>query len=365
VLNELSDSNRFDLVVWFSARDIDLTLAGAKAVKPHVLTEEEISTEYLRLIGPISSENKERPSAVLAQHMAKSPLGATLFVFDNFETVRSPIDLFNWIDTNIRLPNKVVITSRFRDFKADYPIPVSGMEEEEAKQLIQRTVTSLGIENLVSPVQAAEIAEEADGHPYVIKILLGEIANDGKYSKPARLIARKDDVLNALFERTYASLTPLAARAFLVLCSWRSLVPQLALEATLLRQNDETVDPEAAIDQLVRTSLVERLTAGDGSDFLEVPLTAATFGKSKLEVSPIRASIENDVRFLQDVGATAATGLTGCGKRRRSGHRRSAFEGGGLVCRSFQGEIQRYRPRWRGRGDVSDTIRPRPEVLAV
>jgi transposase len=57
--------------------------------------------------------------------------------------------------------------------------------------------------------------------------------------------------------------------------------------------------------------------------------------------------------------------LTGCGKRRRSGHRRSAFEGGGLVCRSFQGEIQRYRPRWRGRGDVSDTIRPRPEVLAV
>ncbi|MFB9941670.1 tetratricopeptide repeat protein [Gluconobacter oxydans] len=55
--------------------------------------------------------------------------------------------------------------------------------------------------------------------------------------------------------------------------------------------------------------MVERLTAGDGSDFLEIPLTAATFGKSKLEVSPIRASIENDVRFLQDVGATAATGL--------------------------------------------------------
>ncbi|WP_036530885.1 CocE/NonD family hydrolase, partial [Novosphingobium resinovorum] len=49
--------------------------------------------------------------------------------------------------------------------------------------------------------------------------------------------------------------------------------------------------------------------------------------------------------------------LAGCGKRRRSGHRRSAFEGGGLVCRSFQGEIRRYRPRWRGRGDVSDTIR--------
>ncbi|WP_155723009.1 NB-ARC domain-containing protein [Gluconobacter potus] len=242
VLHSLSELDRFDIVVWFSARDIDLTLAGVKAVKPHVLTEGDIAKEYLRLIGHSDAGKKENPLSVLAQHMTKSPLGATLFVLDNFETARNPIDLFHWIDTNIRLPNKVVITSRFRDFKADYPISVSGMEEGEAQQLIQQTVTSLGIENIVSTSQALEVAEEADGHPYVIKILLGEIANEGKYSKPVRLIARKDDVLEALFERTYASLTPLATRAFLTLCSWRSLVPQLALEAALLRQNDEGRD---------------------------------------------------------------------------------------------------------------------------
>lgn len=308
VLHEITKIDRFDIIVWFSARDIDLTISGAKPVKPHVLTEGEISKEYARLIGSDEQATKDA-TATLATHLTKSPLGSTLFVFDNFETVRSPIDLFSWIDTNIRLPNKAIITSRFRDFKADYPIEVQGMEDTEAEQLVHRTLGAIGYSNLLNVQQVAEVIEEADGHPYVIKILLGEMANEGAYSKPGRLIARKDDILEALFERTFASLTPLAARAFLVLCSWRSLVPQLALEATLLRQGEDVADPEAAIDQLVRTSLIERLTAPDGSDFLEVPLTAATFGKKKLEVSPSRATVENDVRFLQDVGATAKTGL--------------------------------------------------------
>src|SRR3546814_669446 len=56
-------------------------------------------------------------------------------------------------------------------------------------------------------------------------------------------------------------------------------------------------------------SLIERTKAGDGTDFLEVPLTAALFGRRKLESSPNRATIEDDIRFLQDIGATATSGL--------------------------------------------------------
>ncbi len=68
-------------------------------------------------------------------------------------------------------------------------------------------------------------------------------------------------------------------------------------------------NPEAGVDQLLRVSLIERAAAKDGTDFLEVPLTAALFGRRKLEVSPERTLIESDIRFLQDVGATAASGL--------------------------------------------------------
>jgi hypothetical protein len=245
----------------------------------------------------------------MAGHLRQSPLGATLFVFDNFETVRSPVDLFQWIDTNIRLPNKAVITSRFREFKADYPIEVFGMEQGEAEALVAQTARLLGIESLVGHKESNQIIDDSNGHPYVIKIVLGEIANARVFSKPSNLIARKEDILDALFERTYGNLSPMAARIFLTLSGWRSLVPQLAVEAVLLRHGRSDGDPEAGIDQLVRMSLIERSSAGDLSDFLEVPLAAALFGRRKLEVSPSRAIIESDIRFLQDIGATTVSGL--------------------------------------------------------
>jgi hypothetical protein len=112
------------------------------------------------------------------------------------------------------------------------------------------------------------------------------------------MIVRKDDILDALFDRTYASLSPMAARVFLTLSGWQSLVPQVAVEAVLLRHGSVGGDPERAIDELVRMSLIERMRAQDGNDFVGVPLTAALFGRKKLEVNPHRELIESDIRFL-------------------------------------------------------------------
>lgn len=235
VLHEITRAARYEVIVWFSARDIDLTMGGPKAVQPRVLANSDIAEEYKFLIGEPTVGQKARIPTVstMEAHMRHSPLGATLFVFDNFETVRSPVDLFQWIDTNIRLPNKAVITSRFREFKADLPIEISGMEPEEADALISQTAISLKIEPLIGVGQREQIIEESDGHPYVIKIILGEIANTGKFGKPSRMIVRKDEILDALFDRTYANLSPMASRIFLTLSGWRSLVPQLAVEAVV------------------------------------------------------------------------------------------------------------------------------------
>lgn len=311
VLHEIAFTDRYSLIIWFSARDIDLTTSGPKVVQPKVLAERDIANVYRTLVSSPEAKEDGKTSALstMAEHMRHSPLGPTLFIFDNFETVRNPVDLFQWIDTNIRLPNKAVITSRFREFKADFPITVSGMERTEADDLIDQTASSLGISNLINSQRREQIFEESDGHPYVIKIILGEIANSRSYSKPSKLIARKDDILDALFERTYANLSPMAVRIFLALSGWQSLVPQLAVEAVSLWRTSGDSDPEKAIDELIRMSLVDRTRAQDGNEFLGVPLTAALFGRRKLEVSPQRELIEGDIRFLQDVGATSSTGL--------------------------------------------------------
>lgn len=312
ILKEIVSLDRYDVIIWFSSRDIDLTAAGPKAVKAQVRTDKEMAKQFVRLVGAeeLVKERKVQAKEFLSEEFHTSSYGPALFVFDNFETAESPVDLFNWIDSNIRSPNKALITSRFRDFKADYPIDVHGMEMDEALELVRQTSVKLAISGMVSDEQAREVVEAASFHPYVIKILLGEIADSGKYHRPKQIMAKQDEILDALFERTFNNLTPLAERIFLTLCGWKSLVPQLGVEAMIHRYRDPDLDPETSIDQLVRMSLVERKIAPDNSVFLEVPLSAAIFGNKKLEYSPQAALIETDLRFLKDFGPTAATGIS-------------------------------------------------------
>jgi hypothetical protein len=306
VLYETAKRPRFEAIIWFSARDIDLMPEGPKIVKPQVLTEKDIAQEFVRLLEPGEAGSKGfDPTSFFCASLAKSPLGgAILYVFDNFETVRNPTDIFRWIDTHIRLPNKVLITTRHRDFKADYPVEVGGMTEDEASQLISATASDLRIRELITEEYRQSLYHESDGHPYIIKVLLGEVAKSQRLEKVQRIVAGKDEMLEALFERTYAQLSPVAKRIFLTLCSWRSVVPQVALEAVLIRPENEKMDVERAVEELRQSSFIEiTVSSEDGMFFLSVPLSAAVFGRRKLEVSPMKTAIQADTTLLQTFGA--------------------------------------------------------------
>ncbi len=306
VLHTISASKKFDIILWFSARDIDLVLSGPKQVTPHLLNIKDISKEFVRLLEiPEAQNDKFDYVEYLSKVIGNSPFGPILFVFDNFETVRSPFELFTWIDTYIRLPNKVLITTRKRDFKGDYPIEVLGMTEEESDTLIESTSAILGISHLLTSDYKKEIYTESLGHPYVIKVLLGEVAKAGKLVRVERIVATIDVILDALFERTYNGLTPAARRVFLTLCNWRSTVPMVALEAVLLRPNNERMDISSAIEELQRSSFIEiSISPIDDEQFISVPLVASIFGKRKLITSPYKSAIEADLQLLYAFGAS-------------------------------------------------------------
>ncbi len=316
VLNSITKENRFDAILWFSARDIDLLPEGAKKVSPDVLSEEEISKECVRLLNPEYLKLKKYDYLkFFSNALEKSPTDAPLlFVFDNFETVKVPVELFAWIDTYIRNPNKVLITTRYREFKGDYPVEVFGMTENESSELIDTTSKKLSISDLVSTSYKAEIIRDSDGHPYVIKILLGEAAKERKAIKVRRMVASKDGILEALFERTFGQLSPAAKRVFLTLCSWRSNVPQIAVEAVLLRSSSENYDVEDAIEDLVNASFIERISADDEA-ILNVPLAASEFGRKKLSVSPYKTAVELDSKLLQLLGASRESDSEAVAKR--------------------------------------------------
>lgn len=306
VVHNIAKAEHFGAIFWFSARDVDLLPDGPKLVKPHLLTDTDIAQEFVRLMDPDEARAKDfRSTSYFSQALGKSPLRTPLlFVFDNFETVRNPVELYSWIDTYIRTPNKVLVTTRFRDFKGDYPVEVQGMSEEESDKLIALTAQELGISHLLTQSYIAELYRESDGHPYVIKVLLGDVAKAGRAVKIERLIAGKDEILDALFERTYVGLSSPARQIFLTLCNWRSTVPQVALEAVTLRASNERLDVEEAIEELRRSSLVEvTQSEEDRAVFLSVPLAAAVFGKRKLSVSPVKAAIEANTQLLLYFGA--------------------------------------------------------------
>ena len=299
------DSPPYDVVVWLSARDVDLLDSGPKPVAPRVVKKEDIAQAVVELLEPSERLDLDfKPEVYVQTSLVKGAAGPTLFVFDNFETVESPADVFNWIDTHVRTPNKVLITTRFRNFVGDYSIEIGGMTDEEALDLISQHAAKLGIGSLLGPDYKDELIRESDGHPYVIKILLGQVAREQRPVKPERILAAADYLLTALFERTYDRLSPAGQRVFLLLCSWRVFVPAVAVEAVSLRSGNERFDVAAALTELKRLSLVEEVESrADDEIFIGVPLVAATYGRRKLEISSLKVAVEEDKKLLMEFGA--------------------------------------------------------------
>jgi hypothetical protein len=306
VLELVYQETRYDTIVWLSARDVDLHLSGPKPVRPNIFGPLDVGRLYADLVlSPVNATALTgiKAQAYLEKHLQQTDSGVCLFVFDNFETTQNPVEMFTWLDTYIRLPNKVLITTRLRDFKGDYPVDVQGMKYEEALSLINQFSSTLGISSKLSQDYIEELIRKSAGHPYVIKILLGEVARTGRENSIPQLLAGSEDILTALFERTYSALSPCAQQGFLTLSAWSSSVPRLALEAVLLRSTQEPEEVEVGVESLLNYSLAEaHLAPADNQEYLSLPLVASVFGKKKLNISPHKASIMSDVQLLQMLG---------------------------------------------------------------
>ena len=312
VINEITKTDRYQAIVWFSARDVDLKENGAKQVNPQVLNIKEIANAYWSLINDnVAAEKAPIKIERFLKELSKAELGATLFVFDNFETVSNQGELFTTLDNYVRNPNKILITTRHHKFRADYPIEVKGMLEEEFSELVYNTTIQLKM-NALEPRELDEMYRKSEGHPYVVKIVLGEMSKPGGRKPLEHIIASRDDILDVLFERTYTLLTTGAKRVFLTLCTWSSVIPELAVEAVMLRNQTDSdrFEPQEAIDELTRISFIERsYSETDDEAFLNVPIAAAIFGKKKLTVDQMKALIEADSKFLQLFGAGQNTDI--------------------------------------------------------
>lgn len=311
-IEEATSSGWFDIVLWFSARDLDLGETGPAFVDPDVLTLDDLARQAQELLTDLGGGVAGSISASdwMARVLSTEDSGSILWVLDNYETLRDPVEVFAHFDKYIQPPHKVLITTRHREFVGDFPIEVGGMTRPEFDALVNLESVRLSLK--LTSKQVEELYAESRGHPYVVKILMGEMRMYAQ-SAPKRLLERREDVLDALFERTFGRLSRGARHVFLLLSTWRSLVPAMAIDIVVnsrLHAGDsvEPIDTESAIDELQALSLVQVGVVEDEL-WLDVPLPAWLFARRKLTTDHERIAIEGESELLQLFGPTTSADL--------------------------------------------------------
>jgi tetratricopeptide (TPR) repeat protein len=319
VIHKIMEGEEFYSVIWFSGRDIDLDESGTKNVQPDVTTEAEIADLFTDFMNPMGSSDKNFDvKRFFRDSLSSSNLGEPiLYVFDNFETMKEPVELYQVLDSSIQLPSKILITSRFREFRADYPVEIRGMSSIEFSELVDSEARRLNCLSRLNKELVTQLFDVSGGHPYIAKVMIAEFAGDPRVVSFQRVMAEKDEILAALFARSYQNLSAPTQRVFLTVASWRTLIPRLAINAAIARNTEENIDVERALDQLERGSLIEFVRGpSDVEDFVKVPLAASEFARKMLPTSGYRLVVEDDLKMLYLFGPSQGTEVSkGLGPR--------------------------------------------------
>jgi hypothetical protein len=275
---------------------VDLRPAGPAEVRQNIVDLKSVSERFGELFSmysvgndiPALSRALESPDEISAKGI--------LFIFDNFETMADVRGFHRFLDDHTHLPNKVLITSRDRAFVADYPIEVRGMEYVEAREMLLNVARDLFIEGLMTEDVIQRIYDVTEGHAYVMRVVAGEMAKDGRYISPVQLIGRREDIVDAVFERSFNKLSEAGRSVFLTVANWRAEVAEIGLIVVL---GVRGVDAKDGLNECARLSLILANEAPDGVASYTVPQLARAFGQKKLQGDPDRLVIQEDLVTLR------------------------------------------------------------------
>lgn len=294
----------FDSIIWMSARDIDIHESQTQRVQPDVQTFEEVGKAGMQLFESAGEVIDEKnPEIWLQSALSSEEFGSVLWILDNFETMRDPSAVYKTIEKCLRPPNKVLITTRHRDFVGDYPIEVKGLEIGEFNEMVAEYSTRIHVDLPQNKID--QIFLESEGHPFLVKLMIAEYkANPRSQSKN---VLAKDGLLDDLFERTYARLSEDVQHLFLLLCNWKEPVWELIVDLAVNEPDGISIDTERCVSDLVENSLLESSEVGT-EYILQVPAAAREFGKRKLKTHEQRVAILAQSEVIKLFGAASQIG---------------------------------------------------------
>lgn len=298
-----SDDPLYEYIVWLSARDLELKPSSVSEVRRAIPSLEDACKLMAKFLG---IEPSLDAFAQFLQAGSNDSKCGTLFVFDNFETLDNPRETFNFLTLHTHIPNKVLITSRERTFKGDFPIEIGGMEYPETRELILRESEHLNIQGLIDENEISRIFGFSSGHPYMIRVVLGEMAHSKVRVQLSSLPSRRRDILGALFERSFNRLSTDGKWVFFCVAIRQSVTTDLALWVVL---GERDIDVESGIEECLSFSFINRRQLSDEEYCYLSPGFARNFAKKKLEGDPDKLAINECRGLLEYFGVVKEEGL--------------------------------------------------------
>lgn len=253
---ELKISTPFDAVVWTSAQDeadFDLKLEQVLDTIAHVL-----DYPYLTQLQP--DEKTKAIDKLLRHHRA-------LVIVDNFETI-TDVSLIKFLE-KIPEPSLALITSRYRQLRRVWDIPLYGLKDEETLTLIRRHSHRIGL-HLVAGADddtLRRLAAATGNNPKAVELALGLIKQKGLAFNTVvdelyEASAVVEEVLDYIFAEAWKLLDEQTQRVLMAMPLFVTTAGREALSAV---SGVAGFDFHKAIEQLVGMSLLEASEALDVS----------------------------------------------------------------------------------------------------
>ncbi len=175
--SELSPEERFDAIVWASAKQEVLTATGLERAAPAGLVTRTLTDIYAAIARVLDREAITRAASIEEQdRLVQKALAEqrTLLVLDNLDTLEGPgSEEIRAFLRNLPRPTKAIVTSRERLDVADVLI-LRGMEEDEARRLMEAEGQVRNVR--LDATQQADLYKRTAGLPLPIKLSVGRLA---------------------------------------------------------------------------------------------------------------------------------------------------------------------------------------------
>jgi LuxR family glucitol operon transcriptional activator len=261
---ELPEADRFEAIVWLSAKQLHLTADGILKQRQHF--------NSLKDLYEVISHVFEMPEIIRSHvqdqgKIVEKILGErrTLLIIDNLETVDDE-ELLMFLRM-LPDPTKAIVTTRHR-IDVAYPLRLRGLSDADALTLIQQEAAR---KHVVVPSEAQEkLFQKTGGIPLAIVWSIGLVGLGKSIESTLRQLSQgQNDISKFCFEAAVAQIQDQDAYNLLLALAIFEESVNRDFAGIVVGLSDDHIRRDDGLSELIRLSLANK----DGDRFSLLPLT--------------------------------------------------------------------------------------------